>query len=64
MVREARLGREGMAVVGIEIPVFVVGNGNSVVDASVRVVGGTLGVEVEGLISDVSDRGSMGRGSS
>ena len=50
-----------MAVVGTEIPVSVVGDGNSLGGAggSVGTAGtGTAGEDAEGLINDVSDSAS------
>ena len=58
------LGKGGIAVVGTEIPVSVVGNRNSSegTGGSVGGVGtGTLGEEAEGLINEVSVSGSMER---
>ena len=53
----------GITVVGTEIPVSAVGNGNSLgtTGGSVGEITGTLGEEAEGLINEVSDAGSIER---
>ena len=54
----------GITVVGTEIPVSAVGNGDSLVGSGGSVGGvgtGTLGEESEGLINEVSSSGSMER---
>ena len=58
------LGIGGITVVGTDIPVSVVGSGNSLVGSGGSAGGvgtGTLGEESEGLINEVSVSGSIER---